>query len=120
MSETTKLNLDPNLAGALCYGFGCISGIVFFVLETDNKKVRFHALQSIMLFAGLSVLCMISIILTIVTEFFVFQLANSLIWLLQFALWIVLIIKTYQGQTIKIPGLGDFAQQQVGWPEKES
>ncbi len=120
MSETTKLNLDPNLAGALCYAFGCISGIIFFVLETDNKRVRFHALQSILLFAGLSILCVISIILTIVTDFFVFEVANSLIWLLQFVLWIVLIIKTYQGQTIKIPGLGDFAQQQAGWPEKES
>lgn len=95
MSETTKLNLDPNLAGALCYAFGCISGIIFIILETDNKKVRFHALQSILLFAGLSILCMISIILTIVTDFFAFQLANSLIWLLQFVLWIVLMIKTY-------------------------
>ncbi|HJZ12452.1 MAG TPA: hypothetical protein VJ521_09895, partial [Acidobacteriota bacterium] len=47
--EQSKLKLDPNLAGALCYLFGCLSGILFFVLETENKRIRFHALQSILI-----------------------------------------------------------------------
>jgi uncharacterized membrane protein len=33
-----------------------ISGIVFYILEDDNKFVRFHAMQSILVFLPLTVL----------------------------------------------------------------
>jgi uncharacterized membrane protein len=113
-----KLKMDPNVAGALCYLFGCLSGILFFVIETDNKRVRFHALQSILVFAILSVLSFASIVLTIFTNLLIFRLANNAIWVVHFVLWLFLVIKTYQGQTIRIPGIADFARQQVGWPEQ--
>ena len=108
--------MDPNLAGALCYLFACISGILFFLLETENKRVRFHALQSILIFTILSLLTVASAILAIVTDFVPFRLANLTIWIMHFIVWLVMIISTYQGKTIKIPGIGDFAQEQVGWP----
>jgi len=37
----SSLHIDPNLAGALCYLLGCISGILFFVLENRSKAIRF-------------------------------------------------------------------------------
>ena len=45
--EKTSTGLDENVAGLLCYILGWITGIVFLVIEPDNKFVRFHALQSI-------------------------------------------------------------------------
>jgi uncharacterized membrane protein len=114
--EKTSLHIDPNLAGALCYLFACISGILFFLLETQNKRIRFHALQSILMFTVLIFLSIGSAILAIVTDFVPFRLASSTIWILHFVIWLVMIISTYQGKTIKIPGIGDFAQEQVGWP----
>jgi|SRR3990172_3877321 len=114
--EESKLNIDANLAGALCYLFGCLSGIVLFVLETENKRVRFHALQSILIFAVLCGLSFGSAILSIFTNFVPFRILNSLMWIIQFVVWIVMVIRTYQGYTIKVPGLGDFAKEQVGWP----
>ncbi len=114
--EHSSLNLDPNLAGALCYAFGCISGLLFFILETHSKQIRFHALQSILIFALLSFLSVVSAVLAVFTDFVPFQLATSLLWMIHFTVWLVMIIRTYQGTTIKIPGIGDFAREQTGWP----
>lgn len=115
-AENSKLKLEPNLASALCYLFGCLSGIIFFVLETENKRVRFHALQSILLFTSLTFLSIATLCLMIFTDLAVFRFMNGLIAIAQFALWLILVIRAYQGHTIKIPVLGDFAQKQVGWP----
>lgn len=115
-AENSKLKLEPNLAGALCYLFGCLSGIIFFVLETDNKRVRFHALQSILLFTSLTFLSIMTLFLMIFSDLVVFRFMNGLIAIGQFALWLILVVRTYQGHTIKIPVVGDFAQKQVGWP----
>ena len=114
--EKSSLHMDPNLAGALCYLLGCISGILFFVLETQNKRIRFHALQSILIFTVLTLLSLGSAVLAILTDFVPFRLASSTIWILHFVVWLVMIINTYQGKTIKIPGIGDFAREQAGWP----
>jgi uncharacterized membrane protein len=114
----SKLQLDPKIAGALCYLFGCLSGLLFFVLENDDKRVRFHALQSILLFGILSLLSFLSIVLTIFTNFVVFRMATSAIWILHFVAWIFLVIRTYQGENYRLPLIGDFAAREVGWPEK--
>ena len=49
-SGDTTLKLDPNVAAALAYLGGVLSGIVFLVLEKQNRYVRFHAMQSTITF----------------------------------------------------------------------
>jgi hypothetical protein len=51
----SSTGLEPNTAGLLCYLGGWISGIIFLVIEQENKFVRFHALQSIVTFGVLTV-----------------------------------------------------------------
>ena len=114
----SKLQLDPKIAGALCYLFGCLSGLLFFVLENENKTVRFHALQSILLFGILSLFSVFSAVLAAFTNFVAFRMAINVIWILQFVAWLFMVIRTYQGENYRIPLIGDFAAQQVGWPEK--
>ena len=53
--EKTSTGLDENVAGLLCYVLGWISGIVFLLIEPENKFVRFHAIQSIIVFGILNV-----------------------------------------------------------------
>src|SRR3569833_1979309 len=55
-STTTSTGLAPNVAGALSYLFGIITGVIFIVLEKENQFVRFHAMQSILVFAALFIL----------------------------------------------------------------
>ena len=54
--QKTSTGLQPNLAGLLCYILGWITGIVFLILEKENKFVKFHAMQSIIVFGGITVL----------------------------------------------------------------
>ena len=62
MSETkgkTSLGMEQNLEGLLCYVIGWITGIIFLLLEKDNKFVRFHAVQSIVIFGAFTVVIII-------------------------------------------------------------
>ncbi|MDZ4246338.1 MAG: hypothetical protein U1D67_04370 [Dehalococcoidia bacterium] len=54
--EKTSTGLAENVSGLLCYVLGWISGIVFLILEKENKAVRFHAFQSIIVFGILSLI----------------------------------------------------------------
>ena len=46
----TSTGLEDNIAGLLCYVAGWVSGLIFLLIETENKFVRFHAVQSIIVF----------------------------------------------------------------------
>ena len=58
---TTVWGLDPNVAAALAYAVGWVSGVVLLVFE-PNKFVRFHALQSTIVFGGLSLAWMVALL----------------------------------------------------------
>lgn len=123
----TSTGLDENVAGALAYFLGAITGVVFYVLEPENPFVRFHAAQSI---AITGVLFVVSVVFSIVgvmmsAIFFsgstggflvggLVSLVLGLVWLVvvlgTFGLWIYLLIRAYQGKTPRIPiaaGLAD-------------
>ncbi len=85
-----------------------ISGLVFLLLEKDNKFVRFHAMQSIVTFGVLNL--SFSLILIPIIGWII----SYLISVLAFVLWIILMIKAYQGQKYKLPWAGNFAEKQAG------
>jgi len=45
--------MDANIAAALSYLVGFVTGVIFLLVEKENKFVRFHAMQSTILFAGI-------------------------------------------------------------------
>ena len=102
----TSTGLDENVAGLLCYVLGWISGLVFFLIENKNKFVRFHALQSIIVFG---VLTLASIVIGWIP--IIGWVINGLIWVLAVVLWILLMIKSYQGEKFKLPWAGDLAEK---------
>jgi len=119
-SEETSTNMDPNLAALLAYLFGWVSGLIFYLVETKSKYVRFHALQSIflsiamvVLFVGLSIILgVIGAVpgigwLAVILGMFV----NLGLSLGVFVLWIMLMIKAYQGEKWKLPIIGDMAEK---------
>lgn len=104
----TALGIDENLEGALSYFLGFITGILFLLLEKDNKFVRFHAMQSIIVSVLLFV---INAVLGIIPLFWIIM---PLIGLVGLILWLLLMYKAYQGETYKLPTIGDIAAKQVG------
>jgi len=110
--------LQENLACALCYVLGLITGILFLVLEPHNRnpKVKFHAFQSI--FFNIAYIA-IWILLTIISMFMsVFALIlvpiHLLVALGAFLLWLYLMWKAYAGEMVVLPIIGPIARQQAG------
>jgi uncharacterized membrane protein len=104
----TSTGIQPNVAALLCYVAGFITGIIFFVIEKENKFVKFHAMQSIILFAGTFALQMLFVLLPI----FIFLI--PLLNLAVLVLWVILMIKAYQGEYFKLPVVGDLAEKNLG------
>lgn len=104
----TSLGLDYNIEGALAYLFGFLSGIIILLLEKNNSFVRFHAMQSTIMFLGLYVLTVIFSIIP-----FIGNLIANIIQLIIFVAWIVGMVKAYQREYFKFPIVGDFAESQL-------
>ncbi len=110
--------LAPNIASMLCYVCSFITGIVFLVIEKENKEVRFHAWQAI--FFGVAAfvvqvaLSILGAILAAIAGFFgtIMALISPIIGLIFFVFWIICLIKAYQGEHYKLPVIGDLAEKQ--------
>jgi uncharacterized membrane protein len=100
--------LDDNVAGLLSYLFGWITGLIFFLIEKDSKFVRFHAVQSIVVFGTITVAGIVLRLIPFIGWFL--QIALSIIALI---LWIILMVKAYQGEKYKLPWAGDIADKQA-------
>jgi uncharacterized membrane protein len=115
--------MQDNVAGALCYLLGLVTGILFLVLEpyNRNREIRFHAFQSIFLHLGVVVVAIVLWVvagaMTIVVPLIghlILGLLSMVIWLGGLLLWILLLIKTYGGSKIVLPIIGPLAQKQAG------
>jgi len=104
-TEKTSTGFDANVAAALSYLVGFVTGIVFLLVEKENKFVRFHAMQSTLVFTGIvavDILLQIVPILGALIVIFVVIPASALLWLL-------LMYKAYQGEEFKLPLVGQMA-----------
>jgi uncharacterized membrane protein len=115
--------MTNNVAGALCYVFGFITGIVFLVLEPYNKNrfVRFHAFQSIFFSVACIVFSMIwswIFISLLFTPGIGMWGLMGLVWLVirlaMFGAWLFLMYKAYNNQEYKLPVIGEIAAKQAG------
>ena len=104
----TSLGIDENTEALLAYVLGWLTGIVFLVVEKKSKFVKFHAAQSLVVFLSLSVLV------------FIFGYIPLLGWalailteLVAFILWLILILKAYQGEEWEVPFFGEYARKLV-------
>lgn len=108
MDQPSTMDMKPNLAAALSYFIGFITGIIFFVMEKENKYVRYHAMQSILISVPLTILFSILSIIPILGWFVLVLLSP-----VSFILWLFLMYKAYQGEAFKFPFAGDMALDQI-------
>jgi uncharacterized membrane protein len=108
--------MTSNVAGALCYLVGFITGIVFLALEPykRDKFVRFHAFQSIFISVILLVFNIIwnhMFLGALSFGFFwtIFNLIGDLVHLGFFLLWLFLMYKAYKNETYMLPVIGEMA-----------
>jgi uncharacterized membrane protein len=114
--------LTINAASALCYLFGFITGIVFLVLAPYNqdRRVRFHAFQSIFLNVAVVVVQVGITVLSLMFHALSFSLGllvgslHLLVSLGFFLVWLYMMWKTYQGGDVRLPIIGSMAASQAG------
>jgi uncharacterized membrane protein len=120
-SHSADSGMAENVAGLFCYVLGWVTGIIFLLID-KRPYVRFHAAQAIVVFGGLHV---INVIFGIVfgAGFMImggwgsFGLATALyglIRLVAFILWILLMVKAYQGEKFQVPVAAGIAQSFAG------
>jgi uncharacterized membrane protein len=112
-----------NTAALLSYVLGWLTGLIFFVID-KRPYVRFHAAQSMITFFSLMILRMVLGMIFGIGGWFggprhlghvgLGWPLMKLIWLLTFVLWIVLMVKAYQGKKFKLPITGDLAENLAG------
>jgi len=101
--------LAENVAGLLCYVLGWVTGLIFLLID-KRPWVKFHAAQSIAVFGGLTV---IRIGLLFMSHFLGWAIFG-LVGLLSLVLWIFLMVKAYQHETVRIPIAADIADSLAG------
>ena len=106
--DSTSTGLKPTTAALLCYVGIWVSGIIFFLIEEKNNFVRFHAAQSIVAFGTLTVAGIILGWIPMVGGAF-----STIIGVIGFIVWIVMIVKASNGQRYKLPWAGDVAEKMI-------
>ncbi|HWK11802.1 MAG TPA: DUF4870 domain-containing protein [Vicinamibacterales bacterium] len=108
-TERTSTGLTANVAAAASYFLGFITGIVFLLTERENRFVRFHAMQSTLVFlalVGIDVLLQIVPIVGFLMVIFLVMPGSAILWL-------VLMFKAYQGEEFSLPVVGRMAAERV-------
>jgi uncharacterized membrane protein len=126
----SALGLDGNVAAAIGYPIGIVA-IISLIMEKENRFVKFHALQSILLHVGFWIVMIAAWFLVIIlaiggaaasaaTNSPVGGLFGSLGGLLIFALFLAYIaalifgaVKAYGGAVFKLPVIGGMADKWV-------
>ncbi len=125
----SSTGMEANIAGLLCYIFGWITGIIFLFIEKESKFVKFHAMQSIVTFGGLTALqILVGILSSLIWSILLrgagawalagtittlLGILSTIIWLTTLALAILLMVKAYQHETFKLPIAGKIAEKQL-------
>ncbi len=114
--------MEENMASALCYLLGWLTGVLFLVLDPYNKNrtVRFHAFQSIFFNVAAFAIWIVVFILTSILHFI--PVLGTLIALLLymvmafgfFGFWLFLMYKAYNKEKFVIPLIGPLAEKQAG------
>jgi len=105
MAETKG---NENLMGAASYLLGFVTGIIFLLVEKQSKFVRFHAMQSTILFGGIFIVNVALGFIPILG-----WLVGLILSFVAFILWIMCMWKAFQGEMYKVPYVGEIAEKQL-------
>ncbi|MEO7158204.1 MAG: hypothetical protein ABI039_11610 [Vicinamibacterales bacterium] len=115
--KSTSTGVDARLASVLCYAGWWVTGLVFLFAERRDANVRFHAAQSIVVFGVLSVALLVcggasAVAFVVAAQTFqMLQAIGNVLWFGAVLLWLVLLLKTWRGQTWRVPVAGDLAMK---------
>lgn len=105
----SSIGLDQNVAAALVYALGFLGGILFLMIEKRNRFVRFHAMQSALVFGVIGVISLMLSSLSWVGRALTLPFMVGVV-----LLWLVLMAQAINGRTYRLPLIGEWAETQLG------
>jgi len=121
-TERSSTGLDANIAAALSYLFGLISGVIFFAMETESRFVKFHAMQSMLASVAAMILWIaFMVVWTVLVRIPFLGVIAAIVGFLGWAVlalgllavWLFCMFKAFQGERFKLPFIGEVAEKQV-------
>ena len=119
----SSTGLEPNLAAALAYLAGPVSGLLILIVERSNTFVRFHAWQSVLGLGGLAALAVATLIFSFLT-LLISPLAFTVMYRLSevaagvwVVAWVWCLVTAFNGRASKLPVAGRFAGRLATRPE---
>jgi uncharacterized membrane protein len=116
----SSIGMDPKISAGLGYLIPLV-GLIFFFVEKQNRFVRFHTLQSVLLVISGFVLFFVLIFAGVALAFvnsnlggLILGLGNFVIWIGWFIGWLIALINAFQGKFFKLPLIGDLAERWSG------
>jgi uncharacterized membrane protein len=110
MAENTVS--DEKLKGAIAYLGMWVTGIILLLVEKKNANIRFHAMQSVLVFGGLHIATIVIGIIPFIGGFMSIFVIPA-VWLATFVLWLFLMWKAYNGEKYMLPYIGEIAVKQL-------
>ncbi len=107
-ASRSSTGLDSNLAAAIAYVLGLVTGVVMLAIEKRDDYVRFHAMQSTIVFLGVLVLSVLLRGVPVVGLMLYLPFVAGVL-----LLWVFLIVQAVAGRRYKLPYVGDFAEAQL-------
>jgi len=113
----SSTGLDKNVAAALAYLAGPLSGVLLLIVERSSRFVRFHALQSIVALGGLWLIAALLVLLSVLTVFVSatgFAVLLYAAWLtggISIVIWIICLVNAFSGRMGKLPLAGTYAER---------
>lgn len=95
-SGPTTLGIDERWERVLAYALIWISGLILLFVEQRNQTVRRHAMQSVVIFGTLGIIGVLSGWLSHIWVIgFFFGVLGSIVGIVTFVLWILLMVLAY-------------------------
>lgn len=116
---TSSTGLDPRVAATLSYLAWWLTGLLFLMLERENRYVRFHAVQSVIGLGALSAagvmfgVLSFATLLVSATGFRILLALSAGTWLLGVLVSLVCLYKASAGQVWKLPLAGKIAERKA-------
>jgi uncharacterized membrane protein len=111
-SEKSATGLDANIAGMLAYFV--VPAFIFLLMKETSRFVRFHSMQAIIFWvAAILINIVMRVILSIPFLGLLIIPVWMIVWLALVVVWIICLVKAFQGEEFKLPVIGDIAMQQM-------
>ena len=117
----SSTGLSPRVAAPLAYLGWWVTGAIFWFVERQDRRVRFHAAQAVTTFGLVAVLVVLFGTLAVASLSFMpaafspFLRAAAVVWAAGLLLWIAVMWKAANGDAFRIPLAADLADRLVAW-----